>query len=228
MRQGVPFRFGSAVRLGNFQVLGLVREPLSEPDNSGAVHFSVHRRANARSSRPLSHDYPPDKFGQSAQQPMTPAPFSIRQLTAVDVASMHALMTMFGSAFSEVETYTAARPRRAYFESLLGSDHFIAIAAFKNDTVVGGLAAYELKKFERERSEIYIYDLAVDAAHRREGIATALILELKKIAAARSAHVIFVQADTIDAPAIALYSKLGAREDVLHFDIAVDDHDAAS
>jgi aminoglycoside 3-N-acetyltransferase I len=29
----------------------------------------------------------------------------------------------------------------------------------------------------------------------------------------------FVQADMGDEPAIALYSKLGVREDVLHFDI---------
>jgi hypothetical protein len=35
--------------------------------------------------------------------------------------------------------------------------------------------------------------------------------------------VIFVQADRGDDAAIALYSKLGAREDVLHFDIAVPD-----
>jgi aminoglycoside 3-N-acetyltransferase I len=34
--------------------------------------------------------------------------------------------------------------------------------------------------------------------------------------------VIFVQADLVDAPAIALYTKLGIREDVLHFDIAVE------
>jgi aminoglycoside 3-N-acetyltransferase I len=33
--------------------------------------------------------------------------------------------------------------------------------------------------------------------------------------------VIFVQANPVDAPAVALYSKLGKREDVLHFDIAV-------
>ena len=59
------------------------------------------------------------------------------------------------------------------------------------------------------------------AAHRREGIATALIQELKKIALARAAYVIFVQADIGDDPAIALYTKLGVREDVLHFDIAV-------
>lgn len=86
--------------------------------------------------------------------------------------------------------------------------------------VVGGIAAYELQKFEQERSEIYIYDLAVAAAHRRRGIATALIDELKLIAAARGAWVIFVQADLVDEPAIALYAKLGVREDVLHFDIA--------
>lgn len=60
--------------------------------------------------------------------------------------------------------------------------------------------------------------------HRREGIATALIERLKKIAAGCGAHVIFVQADTgkEDEPAIALYTKLGKREDVLHFDIAVE------
>jgi aminoglycoside 3-N-acetyltransferase I len=86
---------------------------------------------------------------------------------------------------------------------------------------VGGLAAYELRKFEQERSEIYIYDLAVAATYRRQGIATALILQLKKVAAARGAYVIYVQADLGDGPAIELYTKLGAREDVLHFDIAV-------
>jgi aminoglycoside 3-N-acetyltransferase I len=61
----------------------------------------------------------------------------------------------------------------------------------------------------------------VASAHRRQGIATALILELKKIAAARGAYVIFVQADLDNEPAIALYTRLGAREDVLHFDIGV-------
>jgi aminoglycoside 3-N-acetyltransferase I len=33
--------------------------------------------------------------------------------------------------------------------------------------------------------------------------------------------VLYVQADHGDAPAIALYEKLGLREDVLHFDIPV-------
>src|SRR5688500_9412799 len=145
----------------------------------------------------------------------------IRHLTPNDLTLMEALLTMFGEAFNEVDTYTANRPGEGYLRRLLGGDTFIALAALKSGEVVGGLAAYELKKFEQERSEIYIYDLAVAAAHSREGIATALIQELRRLAAARGAYVIFVQADAGDAPAIALYSKLGIREDVLHFDIAI-------
>lgn len=79
--------------------------------------------------------------------------------------------------------------------------------------------AYVLPKFEQARTEIYIYDLAVEAASRRRGVATALIGELQKIAAARGAYVIYVQADHGDDAAIALYTKLGIGEDVLHFDI---------
>jgi aminoglycoside 3-N-acetyltransferase I len=146
----------------------------------------------------------------------------VRQLAPDDLPTMHALLDMFGEAFEDVETYGRARPDAVYLRRLLGGEHFIALAALKDGAVVGGLAAYELPKFEQARSEVYIYDLAVAAAHRREGIATALIERLKAIAAARGAYVIFVQADHIDAPAIALYTKLGVREDVLHFDIATD------
>jgi aminoglycoside 3-N-acetyltransferase I len=146
---------------------------------------------------------------------------TIHHLTPADVPLMHALLTMFGEAFDEVATYGANRPGTPYLERLLGRDYLIALAASRDGEVVGGLAAYELQKFEQPRSEIYIYDLAVASAHRRQGIATALIHELKEIAASRGAYVIFVQADLGDDPAIALYTKLGAREDVLHFDIPV-------
>jgi len=149
-----------------------------------------------------------------------PAGVRIYQLTSDDAALMNALLGVFGDAFGQVKTYTGKQPSAQYLRDLLGSDCFIGLAALHSGQVVGGIAAYELKKFEQERSEIYIYDLAVAAAHRKRGIATALIQELRKLAAARGAYVIFVQADRGDEAAIALYSKLGAREDVLHFDIA--------
>ncbi len=145
----------------------------------------------------------------------------IRLLGPDDVPLMEAVSAMFGVAFDEIDTYTAARPGRVYLEHLLGSGYFIALAALDEDEVIGGIAAYELKKFERERSEIYIYDLAVAAGHRRQGIATALIEALTRIAAKRGAYVVFVQADRGDTPAESLYEKLGTREDVSHFDIAV-------
>ena len=49
-----------------------------------------------------------------------------------------------------------------------------------------------------------------------------MIVELKRIASERGAYVIFVQADIGDEPAIQLYTGLGRREDVLHFDISTD------
>lgn len=154
--------------------------------------------------------------------------FTIHQIAPEQVPMMEALLTTLGEAFDEADTFGGNRPGADYLGRLLGSDYFIALAALKGSTVVGGIAAYELKKFEQERSEVYIYDLAVAAAHRREGIATALIQELKKISAARGAYVIFVQADFGDEPAISLYTKLGVREDVLHFDIPVKDRDGAA
>ncbi|MDH3232616.1 MAG: AAC(3)-I family aminoglycoside N-acetyltransferase [Alphaproteobacteria bacterium] len=149
-------------------------------------------------------------------------PLVIRQLSLGDAALLRGLLATFGEAFEDPDTYTGAPPSADYLEELLGGDQFIALAALQDDAVVGGLAAYELKKFEQGRSEVYIYDLAVASEHRRRGIATGLIAELKTIAATRGAHVIFVQADHGDDPAIALYTKLGVREDVLHFDISTD------
>lgn len=149
--------------------------------------------------------------------------FVCRQLGPGDIGLMEAVSSLFGEVFNETETYTGQRPSADYLQRLLGGDSFIAIAALKGTEVVGGLAAYELRKFEQERSEVYIYDLAVSGLHRREGIATALIEAVKAVALERGAYVIFVQADTEveDEPAIALYSRLGQREEVLHFDISV-------
>ena len=156
-------------------------------------------------------------------------PISIQQISESEIKHIKALMAVFGEAFSDEATYTENQPNADYLSSLLRSDYFIALVALDDMNVVGGLVGYELRKIEQNRSEIYIYDLAVTSRHRRKGVATALIEELKLIAAKRGAYVIFVQADTgvEDLPAIALYSKLGIREEVLHFDISIsDDRDA--
>ena len=149
-------------------------------------------------------------------------PVTLRRLGIADVPLFRELNALFGEAFAERETYMAEPPSAAYLEGLLAKEHIVALVALAGGEVVGGLVAYELEKFERARSEFYIYDLAVSAEHRRRRIATSLIEHLREIAARRGAWVIFVQADYGDDPAIALYEKLGTREEVLHFDIGVE------
>jgi aminoglycoside 3-N-acetyltransferase I len=145
---------------------------------------------------------------------------STRVLGPDDLATFRSMLELFGEAFDDRDTYCGKQPDAPYLAGLLANEHFIAIAAFDGPQIVGGLAGYVLPKFERARSEFYIYDLAVSESHRRQGFATAMIEELKVVAANRGIYVIFVQADHGDDPAIALYTKLGVREDVLHFDIA--------
>jgi aminoglycoside 3-N-acetyltransferase I len=152
--------------------------------------------------------------------------FQVKRLTTEDAHRVSALNDMFGHAFGDRETYSAAPPSADYLQSFLSKDHIIVLAALAGEDIVGGLVAYELQKLERTRSEIYIYDLAVAEPHRRQGIATALIEHLREIAKQRGAWVIYVQADYGDDPAIALYTKLGTREDVMHFDIRCDESEA--
>lgn len=147
--------------------------------------------------------------------------YSYSRLTPHDLPLMTGLLAMFGEAFEDVPTYQEAVPDDDYLAALLAKPHFIALAATSGDEVVGGLAAYVLEKFERDRREIYIYDLAVARPHRRRGIATALIHRLIDIARELRAYVIFVQADRGDESAIKLYESMGTREDVHHFDIPV-------
>jgi len=148
--------------------------------------------------------------------------YSYQQLGPNDVEILKKLLKLFGEAFQDMDSYQSAVPSDDYLKKILSKPDFIALVAMNGDEVVGGIAAYELEKFEQDRREIYIYDLAVDENHRRKGIATSMIQELQRIAKARKAYVIYVQADLEDEPAIKLYESLGKREDVLHFDIPVE------
>lgn len=158
----------------------------------------------------------------------SPESCRIEQLGPEDLAWMRKLNATFGEVFNEPDTYGGQPPSDEYLRSLLASDHFIALVAIKGQDVIGGIAAYEYRKFEQERSEIYIYDLAVAEAHRRQGIATAMIEALQRIAAQRGAYVVIVQADYGDDPAIALYNRMGEQEEVLHFDLPVGEDEGKS
>ena len=149
-------------------------------------------------------------------------PFEIERLSSRQIAEMREALRVFADSFEEEENFFSAPPGDAYLRRLLSDGRFVLIAAKSDGKVVGALSAYELMKYEQERSEFYIYDLAVAEPFRRRGIARSLIEALKPIARDAGAWVIFVQADREDEPAVALYRSMGVEEQPLHFDLALD------
>ena len=81
------------------------------------------------------------------------AEFEVRRLFAADLQVMRDLLRVFGEAFDEIETFSARKPGDDYLMGLLGNSDFVALAALERGEVIGGLAAYELPKFEQQRSE---------------------------------------------------------------------------
>ena len=152
---------------------------------------------------------------------MAEGPIEVERLGPAQIGSMREALRVFADAFDEEENFFSAPPSDSYLERLLSDDRFVLLVARLEGMIVGALSAYELVKYEQERSEFYIYDLAVAEAFRRRGVATALIEALKPIAREAGAWVIFVQADRVDDAAVALYRGLGVEEQPFHFDIPV-------
>lgn len=145
--------------------------------------------------------------------------YTLHRLSSSDIAAMRALNSLFAAAFDDHAAYQAKQPDETYLMQTLARPDVIVLTAMDEGVVLGGLVAYILPKLEQERSEIYIYDLAVGLASRRQGIARALLAEVQAIASEVGAWVVYVQADVDDPPAIALYTNAGTRENVLHFDL---------
>lgn len=150
--------------------------------------------------------------------------YKFKRLTITNLEELKQLRIVFAEAFEEKEGYSKI-PSNEYLESILKDPKCIILVAIdEQNKVVGGLVAYELNKIGLEISEMYLYDLAVSLEHRRKGIATKLISNLKVVAKKIGAKVVFVQAHNEDLEAIALYAKLSEiiETNITHFDISTD------
>ncbi len=143
--------------------------------------------------------------------------FEVRRLGPADTELIPEINRMYGEAFEEVDEYISDPPGKARRRELLGNDNIVLIAAFDAGGVIGALTAYVLPKIEQNRSELFLYDLAVRDTHRRRGVATRLIEEARAIARERDVWMMFIQADVGDEAPIALYRKLSVDEGVSHY-----------
>lgn len=139
--------------------------------------------------------------------------YILRRLTAKDLDALRALNIVFGRAFDDSKTYMDNQPSDEYLRRFLGNEHHIVLVAENDGEVIGGLVAFVLDKFEQERCEIYIYDLAVASNARRMGVGAGLIQRLQEMATEIGAYVVFVQADEGDA-AVDFYESLEPTENV--------------
>ena len=64
--------------------------------------------------------------------------FTIKSLDSESIPLMDGMLTVFGEAFDEVETYSAKRPGAKYLAQLLGNDNFLALVAIIEVVGVGG------------------------------------------------------------------------------------------
>jgi len=144
-----------------------------------------------------------------------PKKFEVRKLTQEDVSAFNSLVHLFNVVFEENETAIGTETNLL---TLLSNDHFVAMAAFYENEIAGGLTAYELPMYHSDHSEIFLYDLAVKAEYQRMGVGKRLIHALKEYCIRNGINEFFVLAHEEDEHALEFYRSTGGKsEKVINF-----------
>jgi ribosomal protein S18 acetylase RimI-like enzyme len=90
--------------------------------------------------------------------------------------------------------------------ALLADNRTIFLAAFEGDEPVGFVFGYDLPRRHGAPSILFVYELEIVESHRRRGIASALMRELRRVSGTAEA---FVLTEPGNDAANALYESLG-------------------
>lgn len=146
--------------------------------------------------------------------------FQIKKLTKNEFKTAKDLFNSFQIDDGEDNPSSASDE---YLKDLLARDDFHVLVAIVDEKVIGGLTAYELRKYKREETEMFLYEMGVDEPFRRMGIATALIDYLKTICKEKRIPEMFVDTWADNIPAKKLYEKTGGEaEEVIEFTYELD------
>lgn len=132
--------------------------------------------------------------------------FTIKKLSPNDIGSAKELFLFF-QIDDGVENPGSASDK--YLKKFLSRDDFHVIVAVEDEKVIGGLTAYELVKYKREETEMFLYEIAVDKSHRRKVIASGLIECLREICISKGITEMFVATEMNNTPAKKLYESTG-------------------
>lgn len=108
-----------------------------------------------------------------------------------------------GPGDEDVVVALATREPRA---ELLHDERTIFLAAFEEGKPIGFGFGYVLARRHGKRTTLFVYEVEVEAAHRRQGVGTEL---MRRLASEAGADESFVLTEPDNHPANALYRSLG-------------------
>ena len=96
--------------------------------------------------------------------------FSVRELGADDLSLARELFDLWRRG----DDVSAPPATDETLTDLLRRDDFHVIVAFIKDEIVGGLTAYELEMVTANATELFVYEVSVEAEYRRRGVGRAV------------------------------------------------------
>ena len=129
---------------------------------------------------------------------------TVRRLTDVSREQAAAMAPLFDDGVA----WDAAEGAR-----FLANPDCLFLLAEAGDLPIGFLTAYRLQRFDRHRAEVQLYEIGVDDAWQRHGVARALIAELGRWCRAVGATEYWVITEADNIPANALYAATGGDPD---------------
>jgi GNAT superfamily N-acetyltransferase len=131
------------------------------------------------------------------------------------------------SAFEDGEAERDPRPLAAHEGSAFLDDPSTHLwVALADDTVVGFLLAYVLRRRRGDPTQLFVYELGVRSGWRRQGVATRLVRHMLTWARGEGLRRGFVLTGADNAAAIEFYGSLGWRaedETDVVFSFAIED-----
>ncbi len=144
--------------------------------------------------------------------------FKISRIQQNDINRFVELIQLINQVFEEPNRVASERQ----LKKLLNKGNFHAIAAIKEEEIIGGLTAYELESYYTDKNELYIYDIVVKTELHNKGIGKELINYLKDYSKNKGIKTIFVEANSEDEQAVNFYkSTFGKGEKVDHFNLEI-------
>lgn len=146
----------------------------------------------------------------------------LRRAEARDVAALHALILDLNR--DQGDPTDLLTPQQVEADLVAGGSAIVIVAQHDDGTLIGYATGHPTYETGHAEHGVYVGDLYVAPAHRRQGIARAMLAALARAGHAAGARHLWLTAKDTNTAAHAVYRRLGARgEHVMAFAVVQQD-----